>query len=234
MSKGLEKFTYADVVRLTRPEGKTEAQVGRQDTQLGTQPPGLLGTQSTQDTRSSLGTQQAAQAPVLTMPEGAPTRKWKDDREQLNLKLPTSLLEQLRRYVFENRLTVKDAVVQAIEMLLGTQSTHGRLGTQGRNLPSIDHDVEDDDQTIIELYEKATGNTFNERDREVLNEYREFGVPCLTLAILTGRNRSRKKINSLRYFEGNIRETAAWQSDKIERELSFQWAQFRRRAARNP
>jgi hypothetical protein len=103
------------------------------------------------------------------------------------------------------------------------------LGTLGRILPSIDDDIDDDDQTLIQLYEKATGNTFNERDRAFLNEYRHFGHKCLTLAILMGRNRYRKKINSLKFFENNIKEVAAWQPDKIDKELPFQWAQFRRR-----
>jgi len=57
-------------------------------------------------------------------------------------------------------------------------------------------------------------------------------ILCLTLAILIGRNRYRKKINSLKFFEGNIREVAAWQPDRIERELQFQQAVFRRRGAR--
>jgi hypothetical protein len=106
-------------------------------------------------------------------------------------------------------------------------------------LATLDHDIDDDDprarvdHTVIELYEKASGNTFNERDREILNQYREFGEDCLTLAILIGRNRYRKKINSLKFFEGNIREVAAWQPDKIKRELPFQWAQFRRRVGRS-
>jgi hypothetical protein len=95
-----------------------------------------------------------------------------------------------------------------------------------------DQRARDVDHMVIDLYEKATGNTFNERDREVLNQYRDFGTSCLTLAILMGRNRYRKKINSLKFFEGNIREVAAWQPDRIERELQFQQALFRRRAAR--
>jgi hypothetical protein len=223
MSKPLQKFSYAEIARLTRAD-------------LGTQSEPKLGTQSTQ---STLGTQQPEPQPVLKMPEGVAKAPWKDEREQLNLKLAQPLLERLRRYAFENRLTVTGAVIQALEMLLGTQSTQGRLGTQGRNLPSIDDDFDDDDpraresraqdHSIISLCEKAIGNTFNERDREVLNEYQHFGENCLTLAILTGRNRSKKRINSLRFFEGNIREVAAWQPDKIKRELEFQWAQFRRR-----
>jgi hypothetical protein len=228
--KPLSKFTYADLLQMERSDlGTQYTRPGTQSTQLGTQTSPELGTQSTRDTQAILGTQKPEIQPILKMPEAAVASKWRDEREQLNLKLAQPLLERLRRYAFDNRLTVKDAVVQALEMLLGTQPTQGSLDTQGRNLPSIDDDIEDDDQTIVQLYEKATGNTFNERDREVLNEYRHFGEKCLTLAILMGRNRYRKKINSFRFFEGNIREIAAWQLDKIERELPFQWAQFRRR-----
>lgn len=228
----MNKFTYADVVRLSRPEadvGTQATQVGTQSTHLGTQKQGKLGSLGTQSTQATLGTQHATEELLLTMPDPVATATRKDEREQLNLKLPTLLLEQIRRYAFENRITVKDFVVRAIKNELGTQGTQGRLGTQGRKLPTSDDDIDDDDQGIVELYEKATGNTFNERDHEVLTEYRHFGPRCLTLAILIGRNRYRKKINSLRFFEGNIREVAAWQPDKIERELPFQWSQFRRR-----
>ena len=56
IKEGLKKFTYADVVRLTRPDGE----LGTQSTQLGTQ--------STQDTQATLGTQQSEAAGLLTMP----------------------------------------------------------------------------------------------------------------------------------------------------------------------
>ena len=90
-------------------------------------------------------------------------------------------------------------------------------------------DFDDDDRTIIELYEKATTNAWTERDQAFLAEVRQFGVPCLSLAVATGRNRYRQKINSFRFFENNIREAAAMQPDKIERELQFQVAMLRRR-----
>ena len=66
------------------------------------------------------------------MSEASVKPRWKDEREQRNLKLPQNLLERLRRYAFDNRLTVKDCVTEALEMLLGTQSTQASLGTQGR------------------------------------------------------------------------------------------------------
>ena len=156
-----------------------------------TAPEVALGTRSTQ---SILGTQSSEKGPLASVPEVPGRTKWKDNREQLNLKLPQDLLEQLRRYAFDNRIPVTTAVVHGIQLLLGTQSTQSRLGTQGRNLPSSDLDDDDDDRTIANLYEKATGNVFNERDREFLGKYRELGVQCLTLAIATGRNRSRAKI----------------------------------------
>jgi hypothetical protein len=101
--------------------------------------------------------------------------------------------------------------------------------TTGIKLPSIFDDIDEDDQTLMDLYEKATGNNFRDTDRQFLNEVRHLGKDCITLTILMGRNRYRHKINSFRFFAGNIREVAAWQPDKILRELPFQWSTFKRR-----
>jgi post-segregation antitoxin (ccd killing protein) len=237
-SKPLSKFSYSDMVNLSvtpeavpKPVKNWVPSLPKLGTQS-TQSPGTLGTQSTQATQSILGTQAGFELSE-NLPDLEPKKpKWKDNREQLNLKLPQQLLENLRRYAFDNRLTVTEAVMRGVETLLGTQSTQATLGTLGRNLPSLDLMIDDDDRTISELYEKATGNTFTDRDREFLAKYREFGVDCLTLAILTGRNRTRAKINSLKFFENNIREEAAKQPDKIKADLPFQWARFNRRYGR--
>ena len=55
-------------------------------------------------------------------------------------------------------------------------------------------------------------------------------MPCLTLAIMTGRNRSRAKINSMKFFKNNIREVAEWQPDKIGEGASLSNDIFKRRA----
>jgi hypothetical protein len=203
-----------------------DTQKGTQTTGLATQAPGRLGTQGTRPTRDSVGTQEGLGESLEQTAKGP----WKDKRDQLNLKqMPKDLLEEVRRYCFENRVTIKDFAVRAFEAALGTQDTRERPGTQGRNLPTLDDDLDEDDRTIIELYEKATGNTWNERDQAVLRQVRDFGPSCVKLGIATGRNRYRQQIKSFRFFENNIREAAAMQPDKIERELNFQMTMLRRR-----
>src|SRR5215471_12997289 len=152
MSEPLKKFSYAEIARLTRPPEKGLEEVASHD--------------SHEKVASHLSSTESSKK--------APNRR---DAEQLNVRLPFELMEDARRWCFDNRISMKEFVEQAIRAKLSpvaSHYSHDSVASHANLLATIDHDLDDDDQTIIQLYQKATGNTFNERDREVLHEYRHF------------------------------------------------------------
>jgi hypothetical protein len=90
----------------------------------------------------------------------------------------------------------------------------------------------DDDDGITLLYQGLTANPFRDGDRRFLDEVRQYGHHTIAAALFIGRSRYTKKINSLRFFHNNILEVAAWEPNKIDKELRYQADMHRRRVGK--
>lgn len=235
MSRALSPFERLRLVAEQKERERAELQpagpvlasiassLSTQTSSLSTQEPGTQSSSSSESTQASSSRQASAAT-------ASPADAKKDDREQLNLKLPKDFVERVRRWCFDNRMSQRDAVIEGLRLLM-EQGGASRQASQGRNLPILDNDLDEDDRGVIHAYETVTGNAFGTpSDRKCLDEFRPLGPKCLMCGIAIGRNRAPKtKISSLRYFGEVFREVGNWSPDKIEKELRFQLNLLRHR-----
>jgi hypothetical protein len=179
-------------------------------------------------------------------------------QRQLNVSINAELADELAAYAMYTKTGITAIVERAIwEFLQSNKPSLGSIGTLGNvgvPFPRDVSDFDDDDddkqkpqtttcgnvenppangnqlkQNIPRLYEELTGNVFRESDQRFLEEVRQYGVKTIAAAMFVGRSRYTKKINSLRFFQNNILEVAAWEPNKIERELSYQMDMLRKK-----
>jgi len=159
----------------------------------------------------------------------------------LNLSINAELVDELAAYAVYARTGMTAIVERAIWEYL--QANRPKLGAPRDTKVHLDvpfpryvsdeNDIDDDEGTILHLYEELTANPIRDSDRQFLEEVRQYGGKTIATALFIGRGRYTKKINSLRFFHNNILEVAAWEPNKIDKELGYQMDMLRKKKRRN-
>jgi hypothetical protein len=236
LGKPLDQLTYADIIRMERPEPRGLQKVTRDDLQI-LDPVATTASRTVATTASQIDVASVASVASHTPNDSRRRQPKRTDFEQLNMRLPYDLIDAVRRWCFENRVSMKDFVAEALRAKLKRSASQDSVASQdshGSQLATYDDDIDiDDEGPLVQLYETLTGNSFTANDRACLRENKPLGPDCIQLALLLGRSRYRgKQINSFRFFDKIIREVAAWTPDKIRDELQFQQVMFRRKVRR--
>ena len=215
MSKGLEKFTYADVVRMTRPEPAAG---------LGTPAP-VLGTGN-----------RVPAAPILpTVPRESRSERSRQrlNKRQFNISIDADLLDKVATLSMYQRRSLADIGQRALWAYVQENWTDPSVPSVPSvpAAPNVREDLnqnqmmkmdDDDWAAAVEIYQRVTGNDYTERDRDFLELIRQYGARCLACAVFIGRERKHgQRIGKMAYFANIVSEVAAWQPDKIQRELEY-------------
>lgn len=155
------------------------------------------------------------------------------NRRRVTLRLQAQNLERYKVWCFVNRVSLQDAVEQAMDLMTGAldvrastindlidsdddarkndddPASSSSMLSAGRPDAQLDAQKDDDgEKSLLDFYAETTGNRVREADRKAFAEVSHHAPHVIKAGIITSVLRAKSQINSFRYCIGAIEEIA--------------------------